>query len=182
MHKLYIWNGVVESHQIRVRTPSSHLLAAERLGSPYSASICACENRAKKNWITVFWNFFLPLELSVGFFWLYFFGGVSSRVNPCDIKVVFSSEISVLRTPNTDTITRGGGGRSQCPKKVEIVAFHCQRMVRCSFPPVTEILRGNIRRRVLEHIMRKLRSVLEGNRGKLGSAVMTVTPVSEAGK
>lgn len=55
-------------------------------------------------------------------------------------------------------------------------------MVRCSFPPVAEILRGNVRRRVLEHIMRKLRLVLEGNRDKLGSAVMAVTPVSEAGK
>lgn len=46
VHKLYIWNGVVESHQIRVRAPSSRLLAAERLGSPYSALICACDNRA----------------------------------------------------------------------------------------------------------------------------------------
>lgn len=53
-----------------------------------------------------------PLELSVilvlALFIYLFCAGVSSRVNPCDIKVVFSSEISVLQTPNTDTITRGG--------------------------------------------------------------------------
>lgn len=73
-----------------------------------------------------------------------FLAGMSWCVNPCDIKVVFSSEISVLQTPNTDMIARGGveegeGWCIQCPKKVEIVAFHCQRMVCCFFPPVTEI-------------------------------------------
>lgn len=63
-----------------------------------------------------------PLELSVilvlALFIYLFCAGVSSRVNPCDIKVVFSSEISVLQTPNTDTITGGGGcgGCIQYPK------------------------------------------------------------------
>lgn len=116
----------MESHQIRVRAPSSRLLAAERLGSPYSALICACDNRAncsvcartarkkkRSKLQSSETSVSFPLELSVilvlALFIYLFCAGVSSRVNPCDIKVVFSSEISVLQTPNTDTITRGGG-------------------------------------------------------------------------
>lgn len=44
-----------------------------------------------------------------------------------------------------------------------------------------EIQREKVRGRVLERIMTKLRSALESNPGKLGSAV-TATPVSETRK
>lgn len=89
---------------------------------------------------------------------------------------------------------RGGGSgwgvgvlALNAKRRSKIVAFHRQRMTRCSFTlkgvwQNDEMWWVGGTSRVLEHLMRKLRSVLESNPGKLGSAVMPVTPVSEAGK
>lgn len=98
------------------------MLAAERLGSCCSALICACDNCAN---CSVFSQTTrkqrkmqsLETSLSVILVIAIF---LSSRVNPCEIKVVFSSE------------TRGD--YIKCPNMVEIVAFYCQRMAQCCFP------------------------------------------------
>lgn len=158
------------SDQICVRTPSSCVLAAERLRSCCSALICACDNcancsvftqtrRKQRKIQSLETSLSFPLKLSVILVIAIF---LSSRVNPCEIKVVFSSETSVLQTPTPGSPHRHN---IKCPRMVEIVVFHCQRMAESCFPSngcgrTLRHSRGNVRRRVLEHITRKLRSVL----------------------
>lgn len=162
VHKLYIWNGVVESHQIRVRTPSSRLLAAERLGSPYSASICACDNRAncsvcaqtargKKKGNYSLWKLLCFFLLNYQWFLSVLFDSCPFFFGPAcpDVLILVTLKWcfpvkSAFCKHQTQTWSPGvgwwgGGWCIQRPKKVETVAFHCQRMVCCFFPPVTEI-------------------------------------------